>query len=173
MKSNIRLPPDGILSPSPCSSHFQKRLQNLAYGSLPSADLSRWHLKPIPVSSPISNLKSSIRLIPQRSLQLLQMASISPFPHYQSNGECKLSGVLECSIIFYLQVTKGKACQSNPSSTRRLNRGTCHTPKFSLMFLKIFHTSMLKDSSRVDQTNSLLGNQPKLGFGIYQINMDF
>src|ERR1043165_6035748 len=31
------------------------------------------------------------------------------------------------------------------------------------MFLKTFHTSMLKDSSRVDQTNSLLDNQPKLG----------
>src|ERR1051325_4438489 len=127
-KSNVRLSPGGILSPSPCSSHFQKRLQNLAYGSLPSADLSRWHLKPIPVSSPISNLKSSIRLIPQRSLQLLQMASISPFPHYQSNGECKFSGVLECSIIFYLHVTKG---------------------------------------------NHLLDNQPKLGFGISQIKMNF
>ena len=49
----------------------------------------------------------------------------------------------------------------------------CHTPKFALMFLKTFHTSMLKDSSRVDQTNSLLDNQPKLGFGISQIKMDF
>src|ERR1051325_9926208 len=101
------------------------------------------------------------------------MASISPFPHYQSNSECKFSGVLECSIIFYLQVTKGKTCQSNPSSTRRLNRGSCHTPKFALLFLKTSHTSILKDSSRVDQTNSLLDNQPKLGFGISQIKMDF
>src|ERR1051325_8221673 len=82
-KSNVRLFLDGILSPSPCS--FQKRLQSLAYGSLPSIDLSRWHLKPISVSSPIqnNNLKSSVRLISQRSLQLLQMASISPFPHHQ------------------------------------------------------------------------------------------
>ena len=96
-----------------------------------------------------------------------------PIPASSANRECKFSGVLECSIIFYLQVTKGKACQSNPSSTRRLNRGSCHTPKFALMFLKTFHTSMLKDSSRVDQTNSLLGNQPKLGFGISQIKMDF
>src|ERR1043165_4709312 len=60
-----------------------------------------------------------------------------------------------------------------PSSTRRLNRGSCHTPKFALHLLKIFHTSILKDSSRVDQTNSLLDNQPKLGFGISQIQMDF
>ena len=40
------------------------------------------------------------------------------------------------------------------------------------MFLKTFHTSMLKDSSRVGQTNSLLDNQPKLGFGYPQIQMD-
>src|ERR1044072_2212649 len=89
------------------------------------------------------------------------------------SGECTFSGVLKFSIIFYLQVTKGKECQSNPSSTRRLNRGSCHPPKFALHLLKIFHTSMLKDSSRVDQTNSLLDNQPKLGFGISQIQMDF
>src|ERR1051325_8236659 len=49
----------------------------------------------------------------------------------------------------------------------------CHTPKFALLFLKTFHTSMLKDSSRVDQTNPLLDNQPKLGFGISQLQMDF
>src|ERR1044072_8757310 len=55
-KSNVRLFPDGILSPSLCSFHFQKRLQNLAYGSLPSIGLSRWHLKPIP----INNLESSV-----------------------------------------------------------------------------------------------------------------
>src|ERR1051325_11667695 len=96
-----------------------------------------------------------------------------PIPASSVNSECKFSGVFECSIIFYLQVTKGKACQSNPSSTRRLNMGSCHTPKFALIFLKTFHTSMLKDSSRVDQTNSLLDNQPKLGFGISQIKMDF
>src|ERR1051325_1346083 len=84
-----------------------------------------------------------------------------PIPASSVNSECKFSGVLECSIIFYLQVTKGKTCQSNPSSTRRLNRGSCHTPKFALIFLKTFHTSILKNSSRVDQTNSLLDNQPK------------
>src|ERR1043165_6952416 len=48
----------------------------------------------------------------------------------------------------------------------------CHTPKFALLSLKTFHTSMLKDSSRVDQTNSILDNQHKLGFGISQIQMD-
>src|ERR1044072_3175707 len=49
----------------------------------------------------------------------------------------------------------------------------CHTPKFSLQFLKTSHTSILKDSSRVDQTNPLLDNQPKLGFGIFQIQLYF
>src|ERR1043165_5658149 len=52
-------------------------------------------------------------------------------------------------------------------------RALCHTPKFALPLLKTFHTFMLKDSSRVDQTNSLLDNQPKPGFGISQIKMDF
>src|ERR1044072_1709910 len=55
-KSSVRLFLDGILSPSLCSFHFQKRLQNLAYGSFPSIGLSRWHLKPIP----INNLESSV-----------------------------------------------------------------------------------------------------------------
>src|ERR1051325_10319918 len=96
-----------------------------------------------------------------------------PIPASSINGECKFSGVLKCSIIFYLQDTKGKACQSNPAGTIRLNRGSCHTPKFSLLSLKTFHTSILKDSSRVDQTNSLLDNQLKLGFGNPQIQMDF
>src|ERR1051325_10646859 len=130
-------------------------------------------LSPSPtVSYPINNLESNVRLIPQRSLRSPN-GICKPIPASSVNGECKFSGVLECSIIFYLQVTKGKACQSNPSSTRRLNRGSCHTPKFALHLLKTSHTSILKDSSRVDQTNSLLDNQPKLGFGISQIQMDF
>src|ERR1051325_7437256 len=57
-KSNVRLPPDGILSPSPCS--LQKRLQSLAYGSLPSIGLSGWHLKPISDNSPIHTTISSL-----------------------------------------------------------------------------------------------------------------
>ena len=139
-KSNVRLSPNGILSPSPTVllSIQQSRVQRTTHS---------------PAKSPNGICK--------------------PIPASSINGECKFSGVLECSIIFYLQVAKGKACQSNPSSTRRLNRGSCHTPKFSLLFLKTFHTSMLKDSSRVDQTNSLLDNQPKLGFGNPQIQMDF
>src|ERR1044072_8306210 len=85
-KSNVRLSPDGILSPSPF--HFQKHLQSLTYGSLPSIDLSGWHLKPISDSSPIYTTISSLAYdsFPQRSLQLLQMASVSPFPHHQSTA---------------------------------------------------------------------------------------
>src|ERR1051325_112225 len=171
-KSNVRLPPDGILSPSPCS--FQKHLQNLAYGSLPSIGLSGWHLKPIS-DSLLSYQQSRVWRTTHSPVKSLTSPNgiCKPIPAPSTNRECKFSGVLECSIIFYLQATKGKACQSNPSSTRRLNRGSFHTPKFALPSLKTFHTSMLKDSSRVDQTNSLLDNQPKLEFGISQTQMSF
>src|ERR1051325_4962051 len=171
-KSNARLSPDGILSPSPF--HFRKHLQNLAYGSLPSIGLSGWHLKPIS-DSLLSNQQSRVYRTTHSPAKSLTSPNgiYKPIPASSTDGECKFSGVLECSIIFYLQVTKGKTYQSNPSSTRRLNRGSCHTPKFALDPLQTFHTSILKDSSRVDQTNSLLGNQPKLGFGISQIQMDF
>src|ERR1051325_1487741 len=50
---------------------------------------------------------------------------------------------------------------------------TCEVAKDAWELLKTFHTSILKDSSRVDHTNSLLDNQPKLGFGNSQIKMDF
>src|ERR1051325_9766216 len=133
-KSNARLSLDGILSPSPF--HFRKHLQNLAYGSLPSIGLSGWHLKPISDCSPILSTISSLAYdsFPSESPNGI----CKPIPASSANRECKFLGVLECSIIFYLQVKKGKACQSNPSSTRRLNRGSCHTPKFSLHLLKTF-----------------------------------
>ena len=38
-------------------------------------------------------------------------------------------------------------CQSNSSGLRRLNRGSCCTPKFALSFLKAFLTRILKNSS--------------------------
>src|ERR1044072_3312346 len=100
------------------------------------------------------------------------MASVSPFPHHPPTA----SANFQVYSVFNHLLPPGherQACQSNPSSTRRLNRGSCHTPKFALHLLKRFHTSILKDSSRVDQTNSLLDNQPKLGFGISQVKMDF
>src|ERR1051325_2634018 len=98
------------------------------------------------------------------------MASISPFLHHQRVQ------IFRCTRVFNHLLPPGHerhACQSNPYSTRRLNRGSCHTPKFALLLLQTFHTSLLKDSSRVDQTNPLLDNQPKLGFGNSQIQMDF
>src|ERR1044072_3005020 len=81
-KSNARLSPDGILSPSPF--HFRKHLQNLAYGSLPSIGLSGWHLKPISDGSPIyaAILSLAYDSFPSE-VSDLQMASVSPFPHHQ------------------------------------------------------------------------------------------
>src|ERR1051325_3384304 len=79
-KSNARLPPDGILSPSPCS--FPKRLTEPSVRLTPQRRSSQMesqaHLRLF--SYPINNLESSVRLISQRNLQ---MASVSPFPHRQ------------------------------------------------------------------------------------------
>src|ERR1051325_427261 len=101
------------------------------------------------------------------------MASVSPFPCIINKRRVQ---IFRCTRVFNHLLPSGherQACQSNPSSTRILNRGKCHTPKFSLLLLKTFHTSLLKDFTRVDQTNPLLGNQPKSGFGNPQIKMDF
>src|ERR1044072_6427380 len=100
------------------------------------------------------------------------MAFVSPFPHHHQQRV----QIFRCTRVFNHLLPPGherRACQSNPSSTRKLNRGSCHTPKFSLLFLKTSHTSILKASSRIDQTNPLLDNQPPLGFGYSQLKMDF
>src|ERR1051325_1465007 len=84
--------------------------------------------------------------------------------------------IFKCTRVFNHLLPSGherKAYQSNPSGTRRLNRGNCHTPKFPLLLLKIIHNSILKDVTRVDQKNPLLSNQSKLGFCSSQVKMDF
>src|ERR1043165_8137147 len=89
------------------------------------------------------------------------MASISSFPYTINQRRVQ---IFRCTRVFNHLLLAGherQACQSNPSSTRRLNRGSCHTPKFALLLFKTFHTSILKDSSRVDQTSPLLSNQPQ------------
>src|ERR1043165_7670132 len=99
------------------------------------------------------------------------MASVSPFPCIINQPRVQ---IFRCTRVFNHLLPSGherQACQSNPSSTRRLNRGSCHTPKFSLLLLKTFHTSTLKDFTRVDQTNPLLNNQSKLGFGYPQVQV--
>src|ERR1051325_3608701 len=99
------------------------------------------------------------------------MATISPFQCIINQQRMQ---IFRCARVFNHLLPSGyerQACQSNPSSTRRLNRGNCHTPKFALLLLKTFHISILKDFTRVDQTNPLLSNQPKLGFGYPQVRM--
>src|ERR1044072_9950894 len=99
------------------------------------------------------------------------MESISTFRYIFNQRRVQ---IFKCTRVFNHLLPpdhERQTCQSSPSSTRRLNRGSCHTPKFALLLLKTFHTSILKHSSRVDQTNSLLDNQPKLGFGNSQIQM--
>src|ERR1044072_5818419 len=99
------------------------------------------------------------------------MASISPFPCIINQRRVQ---IFRCTRVFNHLLPPSherQACQSNPSSTRILNRGSCHTPKFAHLLLKTFHTSILKDFTRVDQTNPLLSNQPKLEFGNSQIKV--
>src|ERR1051325_6878667 len=99
------------------------------------------------------------------------MASISPFQRIINQQRVQ---IFRCTRVFNHLLLPGhesQAYQSNPSSTRRLSRGVCYTPKFSLLLLKTFHISMLKDFTRVDQTNPLLSNQPKLGFGYPQVKV--
>src|ERR1051325_6813740 len=92
LKSNVRLnivlsgwhlKPISVLPPI-----FQEHLQSLAYGSLPSIDHSRWHLKPISDNSPIqmSFLSLAYDSFPIKISSFFQMASVSPFPHYQSTA---------------------------------------------------------------------------------------
>src|ERR1044072_7865793 len=85
-----------------------------------------------------------------------------------------LPSILDISNFNLLAQFKAIKRMSRSSINNRNQRyAICHTPKFALLLLKTFHTSMLKDSSRVDQTNPLLDNQPKLGFGYPQIQLDF
>src|ERR1044072_9280890 len=90
--------PDGILSPSPT------------------------------VSYPIRNLESSVRLIPPAKSPASPNGICKPIPASSANSECKFSGVLECSIIFYLQVTTGEhanqACQY-----KKIEQGQLSYPK--------------------------------------------
>src|ERR1051325_9611591 len=106
------------------------------------------------------------------------MASVSPFQRVINRRSYFIQQrvqIFRCTRVFNHLLLAGherQACQSNPSSTRRLNRGNCYTPKFSLLLLKTFHISILKDFTRVDQINPLLSNQPKLGFFHSQVKMD-
>ena len=60
------------------------------------------------------------------------MASLSPFPHLCFD-ECKFKGTLVSNLLLPSSHER-QTCQSNSSGSRRLNRGNCCTPKFSLPF---------------------------------------
>ena len=85
---------------------------------------------------------------------LFQMASVSLFPILITNNvtsdECKFWGTL---VFNHLRPSDHKrpTSQSTSSSLRRLNRGSCCTPKFSLSYFpKIFllhgdHKHLIKE----------------------------
>src|SRR3954471_21813944 len=57
------------------------------------------------------------------------MASVSPSPQELLPNKCKFRGI-QYSILFYLDHDR-QTCLSASSGLRRLNRGSCHTPKFA------------------------------------------
>ena len=83
------------------------------------------------------------------------MESISPFPNQYIIG-CKFLGTL---VFNHLSPSshERRIRQSHSSGSRRLNRGSCCTPKFALSFLKNFITRFLlgQDYTRFDQLRIL------------------
>ena len=63
---------------------------------------------------------------------------------------------------------KRKNCQSNSSGSRRLNRGSCCTPKFALLFSQEITTLgfslIFKIGSGIDQTDFSLAVNQESGF---------
>ena len=77
-----------------------------------------------------------------------QMAFVSPFPLPSNITSPSVNfRALYCPIIFHLRVTNGKTRQSNSSGLRRLNGGSCCTPKFSLSLVKYLLTRSSTTSS--------------------------
>ena len=87
----------------------------------------------------------------------LQMASLSPFPQLYFD-ECKFTGTLVSNPLLPSSRER-QTCQSNSSGSRRLNRGNCCTPKFSLQYSSRFIKNHLQNSPRVAQCKGLLNSQ--------------
>ena len=87
----------------------------------------------------------------------LKMASLSPFPQKYFD-ECKFTGTLVSNPLLPSSHER-QTRQSNSLGSRRLNRGSCCTPKFSLPFSSkniLLRVSNIQGYSRVDQSNLLL-----------------
>ena len=80
-------------------------------------------------------LMASLSPSPKTLSHLLQMASVSPFLTSSTNSvtscECKFLGTL---VFNHLPPSdyERRTSQSKSSGLRRLNRGSCCTPKFAL-----------------------------------------
>ena len=93
---------------------------------------------------------ASLSPSPDKILSPLQMASLSPSPNGISKPipasivltSANLRGTLVSNLLLPSRRER-QTCQSNSSGARRLNRGNCCTPKFSLSFLQYFLTTRL------------------------------
>ena len=75
------------------------------------------------------------------------MASLSPFPQLCFD-EWKFLGTLVSNHLLPSS-REQQNCQSNSSGSRRLNRGSCCTPKFSLSFYQYFPHKILWTQDRI------------------------
>ena len=104
----------------------------------------------------------------------LKMASLSPFPQLHFD-ECKFTGTLVSNPLLPLSHER-QTRQSNSSGSRRLNRGSCCTPKFALSFIKIFLTRLLGLKTRLgfaQLKTSSCTDDLKLGFEFAQGFLDY
>src|SRR4051812_35065257 len=62
-----------------------------------------------------------------------------------------------------------QTCLSDSSGFRRLNRGSCHTPKFALPI----SSSIIQESRVSAKKQPPNRGPPKLGFACYQKNLNF
>ena len=76
------------------------------------------------------------KTISSKVLSHLQMAYLSPFPQPHFD-ECKFTGTLVSNHLLPSSHER-QTRQSNSLGSRRLNRGSCFTPKFSLSFYQYF-----------------------------------
>ena len=83
-----------------------------------------------------TSLDGIFKPVSNKVLSNLQMESLSPFPQLHFD-ECKFTGTLVSNLLLPSSHER-KTRQSNFSGSRRLNRGSCCTPKFSLSFIMIF-----------------------------------
>ena len=96
------------------------------------------------------------------------MTSLSPFSQLYFD-KCKFTGTLVSNPLLPSSHER-QTRQSNSSGSRRLNRGSCCTPKFALPFSQEIATlgfsQIFKIGSGIDQIDFSLAADQELGFSL-------